>query len=93
MQRPAAEEGSAERRLLEEKTPAPPRDTYVATKPRNPRHFEIIEGGRAYRRLSVTIQPVKAIYEGKAIVSDTFGVQAVSETRFPAFILTDGLRG
>ena len=41
-------------------------------KPRNPRHFDTIEGGRVYQALLVTIQSVKAIYSGKTNVSDTF---------------------
>ena len=44
------------------------------TKPRNPRHFDTIEGGRVYQTLLVTIQSViytvKAIYKGKTTVAD-----------------------
>ena len=44
----------------------------ACAKPRNPRHFESIEGGRVYQTRLVTIQSVKAIYSGKTTVSDTF---------------------
>ena len=41
-------------------------------KPRNPRHFDTIEGGRVHQTLLGTIQYVKAIYSTKTTVSDTF---------------------
>ena len=40
----------------------------------------------------VTIQLVKAIYSKKHLFQTLFGLQAVSKTRFPAFIL-NGSRG
>ena len=41
--------------------------------PRNPRHFDTIEGGRVCQTRLVTIQSAKVIYSCKATVSDTCG--------------------
>ena len=43
-----------------------------APKPRNPRHFDTIEGGRVHQTLLGAIQYVKAIYRSKTTVADTF---------------------
>ena len=60
------------------------RDFLRAAKPRNPRHFDGIEGKGVYQRVFVPKQCLTDTYCGTTIVSDTFFfcVHAASDTLF-----------
>ena len=56
-----------------------------ASKPRNPCHFAIIEGGRVYLTLFVQRPCFMDISGAKPLLQTLFGIQNVSEIMFPAF--------